>query len=339
MDVGRAARDAGHIDLGARLGGLVLKNPVLVASGTFGAGREGAQFVELAELGGVIVKSMTLTPWNGKPTPRMCETPSGMLNAIGIQNRGVDHFIVEDLPWLLKRGAAVVASIAGNTVEEFVKVADKLRTGARGLAAVEVNISCPNLEDRSNMFAHSAEATADVVAGVKGALPRVPVFPKLSPNVTSLAEIAAAALENGADGLSLINTVFGMAIDVESLRPKLAGTIGGLSGPAIRPIAVKAVHDVHRAFPAASIIGQGGVTSARDAIELMLAGASAIAVGTANFVNPRLALRVRDGVLEYMARRGVERVADLVGAVRLDTAPTRQSAPPEEAASARSATP
>ncbi|MDQ3646417.1 MAG: dihydroorotate dehydrogenase, partial [Actinomycetota bacterium] len=218
-------------NLKVSLAGAELKNPILVASGTFGAGREGSAFVDLSKLGGVIVKSMTATPWKGKATPRMCETPSGMLNAIGIQNKGVDHFLSEDLPWLLKRDAGVVASIAGNTVEDFVKVADKLRTGARGIAGVEVNISCPNLEDRSNMFAHSASATADVIAGVKGALKRVPVFAKLSPNVTSLAEIADAALGAGADGLSLINTVFGMAIDVETRRPKLAGTIGGLSGP------------------------------------------------------------------------------------------------------------
>jgi dihydroorotate dehydrogenase (NAD+) catalytic subunit len=300
------------------LGHVSLSGPVLVASGTFGAGREASRFVDLRRLGGVIVKSMTLVPWRGKPTPRMCETPSGMLNAIGIQNKGVDHFITEDLPWLTRQGATVIASIAGNTVEEFVKVADKLRTGGRGVAAVEVNISCPNLEDRSDMFAHSARGTAAVVAGVKEALPRTPVFAKLSPNVTSVAEIAGAALDAGADGLSLINTVFGMAIDVEAMRPKLAGVVGGLSGPAIRPIAVRAVHEVHRAFPGAPIIGQGGISGARDALELVLAGAAAVAVGTGNFIDPRLPVRVNDGIAEYMAARGVERVADLVGAVRLD---------------------
>lgn len=302
--------------LTTRLGDIVLSDPVLVASGTFGAGREGARFMDLAEIGGVIVKSMTITPWNGKPTPRMCETPSGMLNAIGIQNKGVDHFIAQDLPWLLQQGATVFASIAGNTVDEFVAVADKLRTGGRGLAGVEVNISCPNLEDRSNMFAHSPEATAAVVAAVKKALPRLPVFPKLSPNVTSLEEIAEAALDGGADGLSLINTVFGMAIDVDTRRPKLAGTVGGLSGPAIRPLAVKAVHEVHRAFPDVAIIGQGGIEGARDALELILAGASAVAVGTANFINPRLSLEVGRGIAEYMERWDVNDVAELVGAVK-----------------------
>jgi dihydroorotate dehydrogenase (NAD+) catalytic subunit len=308
----------GAPDLGVRVGGLELSNPVLVASGTFGAGREAAAFLDLSGPGGIIVKSMTLVPWKGKPTPRMCETPSGMLNAIGIQNKGVDHFMSEDLPWLLKRKATVVASIAGNTAEEFVRVADKLRTGGRGIGAVEINISCPNLEDRNNMFAHSPEATAAVVSGVKNALKRIPVFPKLSPNVTSLPAIAEAALEAGADGLSLVNTVFGMAIDVETRRPKLAGVVGGLSGPAIRPIAVRAIHDVHRLWPHVPIIGQGGVTSASDALEMILAGASAVAVGTGNFVNPRASIEVARGIAEYMSRHGVATVADLVGAVKLE---------------------
>jgi dihydroorotate dehydrogenase (NAD+) catalytic subunit len=248
----------------------------------------------------------------------MAETPSGMLNAIGIQNKGVDHFITEDLPWLTRQKATVFGSIAGNTIEEFVKVADKLRTGGRGLAGVEVNISCPNLEDRNNIFAHSPESTAAVVEAVKGALPRTPVFAKLSPNVTSLTEIASAALEAGADGLSLINTVLGMSIDVETRRPKLAGTVGGLSGPAIRPIAVRAVHEIHSAFPHVPLIGQGGVATASDALEMILAGASAVAVGTANFVNPRAGRDVAAGIADYMQRHEVAAVADLVGAVKLE---------------------
>ncbi|MGI8790647.1 MAG: dihydroorotate dehydrogenase [Actinomycetota bacterium] len=303
--------------LAAELGPVALRTPVLLASGTFGAGREGAQFVELSQLGGIIVKSMTASPWKGKPTPRMCETPSGMLNAIGIQNKGVDFFLAEDLPWLRRQDATVFASIAGNSVGEFVKVADKLRTGGRGIAAVELNISCPNLEDQSNMFAHSAESTAAVTSAAVRALPRIPVFAKLSPNVTSLVEIAGAALGAGAAGLSLINTVFGMAIDVEDRVPRLAGTIGGLSGPAIRPVAVRAVHEVHRAFPEAPIIGQGGITSASDALELILAGATAVAVGTANFINPRVALEITQGIEAYMERHGVASVGELVGAVKL----------------------
>jgi dihydroorotate dehydrogenase (NAD+) catalytic subunit len=304
--------------LSTQLGPIRLHNPVLVASGTFGSGREAARFVDISALGGIIVKSMTLTAWRGKPTPRMCETPSGMLNAIGIQNKGVDHFIAEDLPWLVRQGATVFASIAGNTTEEFVKVADKLRTGGRGLAGVEVNISCPNLEDRSNMFAHSPRATTEVVAGVKKALPRLPVFPKLSPNVTSLEEIAGAALDGGADGISLINTVFGMSIDVEARRPRLAGVVGGLSGPAIHPIAVKAVHEVHRAFPDVAIVGQGGVSTVDAALQLILAGASAVAVGTGNFTNPRLALQISDGIGEHMTRAGVVNMSELVGALKLE---------------------
>jgi dihydroorotate dehydrogenase (NAD+) catalytic subunit len=304
--------------LTTKVGSIELNTPVLLASGTFGAGREGSAFIDLSTVGGIIVKSMTAVPWKGKPTPRMCETPSGMLNAIGIQNKGVDHFITDDLPWLLKRKATVFASIAGNTVEEFVRVADKLRTGAGGIAGVELNISCPNLEDRNNMFAHSAEATAAVVASVKKALPRRPLFPKLSPNVTSLTAIAAAAIDAGADGLSLINTVFGMAIDVDTRRPRLAGTVGGLSGPAIHPIAVRAVHEVHRAFPHVPIIGQGGVASGVDALELILAGASAVAVGTANFVDPRAGVQVANEIGEYMTSHGIEDVSELVGAVKLE---------------------
>lgn len=305
-------------DLSVKLGPLELKTPVLAASGTYGAGREAEAFVDLSRIGGIIVKSMTLVPWRGKPTPRMAETPSGMLNAIGIQNKGVDYFIAEDLPWLVRKKATVLASIAGNTVDEFVRVADKLRTGGRGLAAVEVNISCPNLEDRNNMFAHSPDATAAVVGRVKASLKRLPVFAKLSPNVTSLESIAGAAVDAGADGLSLINTVFGMSIDTETRRPKLAGTVGGLSGPAIRPIAVRAVHEVHRAFPHVPIIGQGGISSSDDALELILAGASAVAVGTANFFNPRAALQVVQGLAAYMARHGVTSVDELVGSVKLE---------------------
>ncbi|MDQ4095058.1 MAG: dihydroorotate dehydrogenase [Actinomycetota bacterium] len=306
-------------DLSTKLGGIELATPILAASGTLAAGREASAFIDTTKVGGIIVKSMTLTPWRGKPTPRMCETPAGMLNSIGIQNKGVDYFVEEDLPWLLKKGVTVFASIAGNTVEEFVKVAERLRLKGRGVAAIEINISCPNLEDRNNMFAHSAESTAAVVEGVKNAMKKVvPVYPKLSPNVTSIVDIAAAALEAGADGLSLVNTVFGMAIDIETRRPKLAGTYGGLSGPAIRPIAVRAIHEVYRAFPHVPIIGQGGVTSGRDAVELILAGASAVAVGTHNFVDPTALVEVGKGIGEYMAQHEIDKVSDLVGAIKLE---------------------
>ncbi len=305
-------------ELDVTLGNLRLANPVLAASGTFGAGREAAAFVDLRELGGVIVKSMTLTPWSGKPTPRMCETPSGMLNAIGIQNKGVEHFLTEDLPWLTAQDATVVASIAGNSVDEFVKVAHRIETANTSLAAVELNISCPNLEDRNHMFAHSPAATAEVVQGVRAVLRSKPLFAKLSPNVTSIPHIAESALEAGADGLSLINTVFGMAVDVATRRPKLAGGVGGLSGPAIRPIAVRAVHEVHRLWPHVPIIGQGGVQTATDALELIMAGASAVAVGTANFVDPGAGLKVAGGIRDYMAAGGVSEVRELVGCLKLE---------------------
>lgn len=305
-------------ELPVALGNLKLANPVLAASGTFGAGREASAFVDLKALGGIIVKSMTLTPWIGKPTPRMCETPSGMLNSIGIQNKGIEHFLTEDLPWLTTQEATVFASIAGNSVDEFVKVAHRIEAADTSLAAVELNISCPNLEDRNHMFAHSARATAEVVRGVKAVLRSKPVFVKLSPNVTSIPHIAESALEAGADGLSLINTVLGMAVDVTTRRPKLASGMGGLSGPAIRPIAVRAVYEVHRIWPHVPIIGQGGVQTATNALELIMAGASAVAVGTANFVDPGAGLKVASGIRDYMTGSGVEEVAELVGCLKLE---------------------
>ena len=303
-------------DLSVALGPISLRNPVLVPSGTFGAGREASAFVDLSAIGGVIAKSVTLEPWTGKPTPRMCETPSGMLNAIGIQNKGVDRFVATDVPWLEERGVTVFASVAGNTVEEFAQVAARLAPRADAIAGVEINVSCPNLEDRSNMFSQSPSATAAVVSGIKARLRSVPVFAKLSPNVTSVVEIAEAALEAGADGVSLINTVFGMAIDVETRRPKLASWVGGLSGPAIRPMAVRAVHEVHRALPHVPIIGQGGISTAGDALELIMAGATAVAVGTMNFVNPRASVEIADGLATYMERHGVAAAKDLVGCAR-----------------------
>jgi dihydroorotate dehydrogenase (NAD+) catalytic subunit len=218
----------------------------------------------------------------------------------------------------VKRNATVIASIAGNTVDEFVRVAGKLRTGGRGLAAVEVNISCPNLEDRNNMFAHSPGAAAEVIAGVKESLPRMPVFPKLSPNVTSLPDIAGAVIEAGADGLSLINTVLGMAIDVDTRTPMLAGSVGGLSGPAIRPVAVRAVHEVHREFPHVPIIGQGGIMTSRDALEMIIAGASAVAVGTANFVDPRAPVLIAKGIHDYLGAHDLTNVTELIGALKLE---------------------
>ncbi|MCW3045125.1 MAG: Dihydroorotate dehydrogenase, catalytic subunit, partial [Actinobacteria bacterium] len=268
---GRVRR--GPVDLSVVLGGVTLRSPIVSASGCFGSGREISEFFDLRQLGAVTVKSMTLEPWQGKPTPRMVETPSGMLNAIGLQNKGVEYFLQYDLRWLNSAKVPVIASIAGNTKDEFVRVADRLR-GAPGVIAIEANISCPNLEDRDSMFSHDAKATAGIITAIRRQV-EVPLFAKLSPNVTSITEIAGAAIDSGAQGLSLINTVVGMAIDIETGKPALGGVMGGLSGPAIRPIAVRAVYEVHQAFPDTPIIGMGGVTNAHDAIEMLMAGATA----------------------------------------------------------------
>jgi dihydroorotate dehydrogenase (NAD+) catalytic subunit len=305
-----------RVDLSVDLAGVKLRSPVVTASGCFASGREMSEFIDLRRLGAVVVKSMTLVPWSGKPTPRMDETPSGMLNAIGLQNKGVEHFLTVDLPWLNEQKVPVIASIAGNTVQEFMRVAERVR-GAPGVVALEVNISCPNLEDRSNMFAHDPRNAYSVIAAVKRAV-TVPVFAKLSPNVTSIVEIAGAALDAGADGLSLINTVFGMAIDVETERPKLAGGVGGLSGPAIRPVAVRAVFEVHRAFPHAPIIGMGGIMNHLDAIEFVLAGASAVAIGTANFINPAATVEIAEGIERFLELRGMKSLAALRGRVKVE---------------------
>jgi dihydroorotate dehydrogenase (NAD+) catalytic subunit len=303
-------------DLSIDLAGIRLRSPVVTASGCFASGKEASEFVDLKKIGAVVVKSMTMEPWPGKPTPRMAETPSGMLNAIGLQNYGVEHFLAVDLPWLNRVGVPVIASIAGNTVQEYIYVAERLR-GAPGVIAVEVNISCPNLEDRNNMFAHDPKATASVMASVRRAL-EVPLFAKLSPNVTSLPEIAGAALDNGAQGISLINTVMGMAIDIHTGRPKLAGVVGGLSGPAIRPIAVRSVFDVFRAFPHVPIIGMGGIMNSDDALEFILAGATAVAIGTANFIDPKTTTKVNEGILQYMKEKGVNNLASMRGRVKVE---------------------
>lgn len=304
------------VDLSIDLAGVRLRSPVVTASGCFASGREVSEFIDLKKLGAVVVKSMTLEPWPGKRTPRMAETPSGMLNAIGLQNHGVEHFLQVDLPWLNRMGVPVIASIAGNTVQEYIYVAEALR-GAPGVIALEVNISCPNLEDRNNMFAHDAKATAMVVSAVRRAV-EVPLFPKLSPNVTNIAAIAGAALDSGAQGLSLINTVMGMAIDIDTGMPKLAGVMGGLSGPAIRPIAVRCVFDVHKAFPHVPIIGMGGIMNAGDAVEFVLAGATAVAIGTANFIDPRATIKTIEGIEKYMVEKGVSNLASIRGRVKVE---------------------
>lgn len=302
-------RGAPGVNMAVVLGGVTLRSPIVAASGCFGSGKEIAQFMDLRQLGAVTVKSITLEPWQGKPVPRMVETPSGMLNAIGIQNKGVEYFLAHDLKALNSAKVPVIASIAGNTQQEFVLVAERLR-GAPGVIAIEANISCPNLEDRESMFSHDPVATASVIGGVRRVVD-IPVFAKLSPNVTSIVDIAGAALDAGAKGISLINTLLGMAIDIETGRPRLGGVMGGLSGPAIRPVAVRAIYEVHQAFPDVPIIGMGGVMNANDAIELLMAGATVVAVGTANFVSPTATLEITRGMERFMAERGIRSIARL----------------------------
>ena len=301
------------VDLRARLAHVELPNPVLTASGCAGSGRELAQFFDVAKIGAVVTKSVMLAPRAGRPTPRMAETPSGMLNSIGLQGPGIDAFLQRDLPWLLSRGARAVVSIAGGTVDEFAELAARL-SDAAGVTAVEVNISCPNVADRGQVFACDPGAAAAVVEAVRGSLRYdIPLFAKLSPDVTDIVAVARACVAAGADGLSMINTLLGMAIDAQTLRPVLAGTTGGLSGPAIRPIAVRCVWQVHEAFPDVPIIGMGGVRTGWDALELILAGAATVAVGTTNFHDPSACARVVRELEEELASRGVERLADVIG--------------------------
>jgi dihydroorotate dehydrogenase (NAD+) catalytic subunit len=303
-------------DLSIDLAGIRMRSPVLTASGCFGSGKEMSRFVDLANLGAVVCKTVTLKARRGIAPPRGAETPSGMLNAIGLQNPGVDAFIAKDLSWLDKRNVPAIASIGGQTVEEYVACAERLRD-APALVAIELNLSCPNLEDRGFMFALSPERTAAVVAAVKQAA-MVPVFAKLTPDVTDLVAIADAAVKAGADGLSLINTTLGMSIDTRTFRPKLSTGTGGLSGPAIRPIAVRCIWQVHRVMPHVPIIGMGGVSTGEDAVELILAGATAVAVGTANFYDPRATEHVHERIEMFMRERAIADLSQIRGRVKVE---------------------
>lgn len=301
------------LDLGVRLGPISLHSPILSASGCFGSGKEMHRFVDLDVLGAVVCKTVTVKPRLGIVTPRGAETPAGMLNAIGLQNPGVHAFVEGDLAWLAQRGYPAIASVGGHSLEDYAACAEAL-VGA-SVVAVELNLSCPNLEDRGFMFALDPLRTREVLKAVTDIL-EVPVFAKLSPDVTDLAAVAAGALEGGAAGLSLINTTLGMSIDPWTSRPRLSTGTGGLSGPAIRPIAVRCVYQVARAHPGVPIIGMGGIASGSDAAEFLLAGASAIAVGTMNFVDPQATARIGQELAELCAARGISRVADLTGAVK-----------------------
>jgi len=300
-------------DLRTTLGGLELTNPVLTASGCAASGRELDQFFDVAALGAVVTKSIMLAPRSGRATPRMAETPSGMLNSIGLQGPGIDAFLEHDLPWLHAKGARAVVSIAGGSVEEFGELARRLR-GAPGLAAVEVNISCPNVANRGLVFACDPGAASEVVGAVRRhTTPAVPVLAKLSPDVTDIVAVARSCVSAGADGLSMINTLLGMVIDPGTMRPVLAGITGGLSGPAIRPVAVRCIWQVHAAMPQVPIIGMGGVRSGLDALEMILAGASAVSVGTAVFGDPCAPVRVLTELRHALVARGFASVGAAVG--------------------------
>lgn len=299
------------MDLRTQVGSLTLPNPIMTASGTAGHGAELAPYLDLGSLGAVVVKSLSAEPWPGNPPPRVHSTTAGMLNSVGLQGPGVERWLEQDLPPLLDTGARVVASIWGQRVDDFAKAATMLAQAPPEVVAIEVNVSCPNLEDRRRMFAHSPGATADAVSA--STVGGRPLWAKLSPNTADLCEIAGAALDAGAEALTLVNTVLGLAIDVETRTPRLGAGGGGLSGPAIHPIAVRAVHDCRAAFPDASIVGVGGVARGTDAVELLLAGAAAVQVGTATFVDPRAPTRVLDEVARWCSDHRVTRVAELTG--------------------------
>jgi dihydroorotate dehydrogenase (NAD+) catalytic subunit len=302
------------MDLTVRLGNLTLANPLIAASGCFGYGVEYADIVDLSSLGGVAVKGLFLKEREGHPPPRIVETPSGMLNAIGLQGIGVHRFVREKLPELRDRRAVVFVNICGTTIDEYVELA-RILADAEGVAALELNISCPNIKEGGITFGCSLTGTHAVVSAVRK-VTRLPVIPKLTPNVTDVASFARSAEEAGADAISLVNTFLAMAIDVETRRPKLSNIVGGLSGPAIRPIAVRMVYECRQAVRI-PIIGMGGIANAEDVLEFMIAGATAVQVGTANFVDPFLWQRLLDGLRDYMTRHSIARLGDLCGT--LDT--------------------
>jgi dihydroorotate dehydrogenase (NAD+) catalytic subunit len=300
------------IDMSVDLAGIELPSPVMTASGCAAAGRELDQFFDITRIGAVVTKSVMLQPRSGRPTPRMAETPSGMLNSIGLQGPGIDRFIEHDLAWLNDRGARTIVSIAGGTVDEYAKLATRLRI-ARGVSAIEVNISCPNVENRGQVFACDPIAAANVIQAVKRhSEPRMPIFAKLSPDVTDIVSIAASVVRAGATGVSLINTLLGMVINPDTMRPHLAGITGGLSGPAIRPVAVRCVWQVRQAFPDLPIIGMGGIRTGLDALEFILAGASAVSVGTVVFHDPSAPMRIHEELQRALVERGFTSLSEAV---------------------------
>lgn len=301
------------VDLRTRLGHVTLPNPVMTAAGCGGTGRELGRFFDVARLGALVTPSITPEARAGRPAPRLAETPSGVLNSTGLQGPGIDAFLARDLPWLDEAGVRTIVSIAGNSLEEYAEMAARLAT-APGVTAVEINTSCPNVEDRGLMFAAHPTAAAEVVRAVRANTRRgVPVLAKLSADVTDVVGVAMACADAGADGLSMINTLHGMAVDTTTMRPRLAAVTGGLSGPAIRPVAVRCVYQVHAALPEVPIVGIGGVRTGEDALELVLAGASAVAVGTAVINDPSACVRILRELEAALRERGIAHLADAVG--------------------------
>ncbi len=302
------------IDLSVEIGGLRLRYPTLMGSGCYGSGEEFAPFADLSKIGGIVLKSVTRLPRFGNPMPRLVHTPGGMLNAIGLQNPGIDWYLEYEVEKFAKRPCAIVGSIAGFSIDDYAYVCERLAPRPE-IAAIELNISCPNVASEGETFACDPRLTAEVVRATRK-LTRKTLIVKLSPNVTDIAAVAREAEAAGADALAVINTVRGMAVDVERWRPRLGNVAGGLSGPAIRPIAVLAVYEVARAV-SIPIVGQGGIETLSDALEFFLAGASAIAIGTANFADPRIPERIADGLAEYLANRGLRSVSEIVGKANL----------------------
>jgi dihydroorotate dehydrogenase (NAD+) catalytic subunit len=311
------------VDLSVSVGPLRLKNPILTASGTFGYGLEFLPFLKLSDLGGFVTKGLSLHPRRGNAPARTCETPSGMLNAIGLANIGVDAFLSDKLPELRRHDTAIIANVFGETLEEYVAVSSRLN-GAQGLAAIELNLSCPNTEKGGIAFGVSPPVISEVVGAVRRAAPDQPLIVKLTPNITDITLAARAAVDAGADILSLVNTYLGMMIDLDSRKPILDNVVGGLSGPAIRPLALYLVHRVHREV-GAPIIGMGGITSVSDTLEFMVAGSGAVQIGTANFVDPGGSARVVRGIESWCRKNGVAAVGDLVGSLSL---PGDSTSPP-----------
>ena len=301
------------MDLSVRIGSLHLRNPLIAASGCFGYGLEYADMVDLSALGGIAVKGLFLEEREGHPPPRIVETPSGMLNAIGLQGIGIHRFIREKMPGLRERGAVVMVNICGSTLDEYVELA-KILDAEAGVAAIELNISCPNIKEGGITFGCNLGATFDVVSAVRQ-VTRLPIIPKLTPNVTDISAFARAAEDAGADAVSLVNTFLAMAIDVETRRPMLSNVMGGLSGPAIRPIAVRMVYQCAGAVKI-PVIGMGGIATARDVLEFMIAGATAVQVGTASFVDPFIWPKLVDGLREYMERHRLARLTEVIGTLR-----------------------